>query len=87
MPLFKQLQTDEILDNFTHIGRFAGVVPVYLNLDHHPPMLQERNWIPSWCLSGMFILYAAFLWTVSMVDDDFEPEWPIDITGVIVKPS
>lgn len=87
MSLFKQLPPSEIIENFTHIGRFAGIVPVYVNIDHSPIMIQERNWVPAWCLSGMLLLYSAFMWTVLLIDDDFEPMWPIDVTGEIVKPS
>lgn len=64
----------------THLGWF-GICPVYLDALSACPTLQPRHWAlwPVMVLS-MGIIRAAI--TVnSLIDPDYDPEWPIMVTG------
>jgi hypothetical protein len=69
----------EIESQFTHYARFAGLVPCYFNAETH--CIVTANWWPEvllWLATG---LYGAFIFTVSIVSEDYEPGWPITLTG------
>lgn len=85
MPLLQRLPKQEIADNFTHKGLFAGFLPVYVNLGMEPPMFQERNWWPEPLFYAAICLYASFIEFVSFCSEDYEPAWPVTITGEIRK--
>lgn len=69
---------------FTHYGLLYGVVPVYLSrVDTDCPDLVERHWslIPlMWLCEQAFGLYCL---TATAVNPEFEPAFPITITGEI----
>lgn len=82
MAIFSQLSQQDIESQFTHYARFAGLVPCYY-ADDDSARLAVRNWWPDWLLTAATSLYAMFIFCVSLVDDDYDPAWPIVITGEI----
>lgn len=84
MSLFRQMKPAEI-QRYTHYARFAGLVPCYFN--EYTNELAVRNWLPDWLLDAATWLYGSFVTVVTMVDEDYEPEWMLVITGEILKGS
>lgn len=82
MAIVNRLKQDEIKRQFTHYALFAGLVPCYVS-DDAECRLQERNWIPEVSLTAAQWLYGNFIAFMSLLDDDYEPMWPIVITGEI----
>lgn len=61
-----------------------GLCPVYIgDLDTGCPLLIERHWslMPLMVMSEWF--FAAIMFTKSWRDPDYEPAWPIKVTGNI----
>lgn len=81
---FNRVTKSELSTRFSHYGWFCGLVPVYVgNLDSGCPELEARNGIPEFyftCIEGMF---GLFCWAASFVNPEFEPMFPIQITGEI----
>jgi len=70
---------------FTHRGWF-GVCPIYLDGLGDGPVLAPRHWIFEpllWISEAAFAL--ANFW-LSATDPEFEPGFPIRVTGLIVRP-
>lgn len=84
MALIKRLTSEQIRKQFTHYGWFAGLIPCYLS-DDAECRLQERNWIPECALTATTWVYGQFIAAVSFFDEDYEPAWPIVITGEIAR--
>lgn len=92
MAVLNRLSHSEIEEKFTHYAWFAWIVPCYFSEEaaggEHGPqgcVLQVRNWLPEWLLTAATHLYGSFVFLVTLVDDDYEPMWPIALTGPIVK--
>lgn len=67
----------------THKGWF-GLCPVYIGgLDTDAPLLVERSrlLLPLMMLSEA--IFGALIWMRSASDPDWEPQWPIRVTGEI----
>lgn len=83
MSIFHRLTNDELQREFTHIGWFAGICPIYYaDTGSEGCVLAERNWVPEWYFSmceGIFGLFCAVMTTLN---PDFEPTFPIMLTGV-----
>lgn len=68
-------------NKLTHKGWF-GICPVYFaDLETDAPLVVERHWIfvPLMLLSEAIFYLAFTAW--GMIDPDFEPQWPLKITG------
>jgi hypothetical protein len=73
---------------FTHYGWFAGLCPVYVGRPYSAgPDVAARNWVPEWWFDLVEALFGAFCWTASHLNPDFEPGFPIFITGEIQRPT
>jgi hypothetical protein len=84
MAIFDQVQRDQLGTTYTHYGWFCGLCPVYIgNPQSEAPTLAERNWIPSWWLDFTQWLFGCFIFINTVIDDDYEPLWPIKISGEI----
>lgn len=67
---------------FTHKGFFCGIVPVYIDMTNEDcPMICERHWslLPLFMLVELLFGCAVLIRTMS--DPDYEPLFPIKITG------
>jgi hypothetical protein len=88
MAIFDRITDEQLQREFEHIGWFCGMCPVYLSgIDTGEPMIVERNWVPEWWFSVTEALFAAFCYFASWLDPEFEPAFPIMITGVIAGPE
>lgn len=71
---------------FTHRGWF-GICPVYLGrLDQPEPVVHERR---PWMLPLMLFsecMYGIVFWVIGLVRPDYEPAWPIQVTGRLPTP-
>lgn len=74
--------------NRTHKGLLFGIVPVYLDMTNEQEPIVEVRW--SWLdpiadiCAEIFGLCVAFR---QFVDPDYEPMFPIRVTGEIKKRS
>ncbi|UOK71698.1 hypothetical protein [Ancylobacter polymorphus] len=67
----------------THKGWF-GVCPVYIGgLDSPAPLIHQRHWLflPLFILSEH--IFAAIIYLKSWQDPEWEPSWPLRVTGTI----
>lgn len=72
--------TDTML---THKGWF-GVCPVYLTDDGRDGVvLVERHWLFRPLMWLTVHVYGLLIFLATMVNSDYEPEWPVMITGEI----
>jgi len=69
-------------EDFTHKGLFCGIVPVYLNMDDAEcPLIVERHWLFVPLFVAVEFIFGICILARTMVDDDYEPMFPIRITG------
>lgn len=81
MSILHRLSKEELLD-YQHKGWIFGVVPVYIgDLESRGPMIAERNGIPEWWFSLFEALFGIFCWLMTLANPDFEPTFPILVTG------
>lgn len=80
------MSIDAACVRLTHKGWF-GICPVYFaNLDSDAPLVVERHWslLPLMLLSescfGIVFALASLL-------TDFEPQWPLRVTGELDTPK
>ena len=84
MSWFKPVSRAELGAKYTHSGWFLGLVPVYLgDIDSDTPVVAERNWVPEWYFWLVEAVFGLFCWANSILFKDFEPAFPIVITGRI----
>lgn len=84
MAIFCQIPREELGTKYTHYGWFAGLCPVYLaNIGGEAPTVVERNWIPSVWMHIVTELFGAAMFVRSAIDPDYEPMWPIAVSGEI----
>lgn len=71
---------------FTHKGWFL-LCPIYIaDLDTDAPFIHPRHWsLMAWMLVNEALL-ATFLFVRSMMDPDYEPLFPIKVTGELPCP-
>lgn len=71
---------------FTHKGWFL-LCPIYIaGLNTEAPFLDPRHWsLMPWFLLNEALL-ALFFFVSSLVDKDFEPVFPIRVTGELPCP-
>ncbi len=84
MAVFKRLSRAEIERDYTHVGWFCGLVPVYIGgLELEGPRVAARNGVPEWWFDLVGFLYgftaasAEFAFGVDM------PGWKLTLTGKI----
>lgn len=84
MSWFNPIPPHELGTTYTHTGWFAGLVPVYVgDVDTDCPRVVERNGCPKWWFSLIEGVFIVCCWVTSRTCDDFEPAFPILITGPI----
>ncbi len=84
MSIFHPVSKAELHQHFTHYGWFVGLVPVYVgNLGADAPTVTERNGVPEWSFSLAESLFGLFCWVSSLLSPEFEPAFPLLITGEI----
>jgi len=69
------------MPKMTHKG-FFGICPVYFaDLDADCPFVDPRHWIfePLFWLSES--VYGLLITVGSMINPDYDPEWPLFVTG------
>lgn len=83
MAIFGQIPKEELGTKYTHYGWFAGC-PVYLaDIGSASATMVERNWIPGWWLSFVTDAFGCCIYVRSFLDPDYEPMFPIAISGEI----
>ena len=88
MPVFRRLDGATIRKEFTHVGLYAGIVPIYMRIDpdvdydsgEAPLYLSERNWIPNGSVN-----LVKTLWNILNIFWRNNP--PVYVTGEIVDPN
>lgn len=69
------------MDTFTHKGWF-GICPVYLaDLESDAPLIDPRHWVLAPLMWASEVMYAVVFHVRGFMDPEFEPVWPIRITG------
>lgn len=68
--------------NRTHCGLMFGLVPVYLDMSNEDePVVEARNWFCEILLDIITPVFGACIHLRTMTDMDYEPSFPIKITG------
>lgn len=83
MAIIRHLSQQEIQSRFTHYALFAGFVPCYYADEGAGCALDVRNGWPDLLLTVAVAVYGSFVLIVSLLNDDYEPAFPIVITGPI----
>ncbi|AUS02284.1 hypothetical protein NVP2096O_49 [Vibrio phage 2.096.O._10N.286.48.B5] len=83
MALFKKINHAELFKNFTQYGLMYGIVPIYYNPKNHA--VAVRNGIPEFVLDAVGWVYSGIESVYGLIDPDYEPTFPIKITGYIFK--
>jgi hypothetical protein len=72
------------LPPLTHKGLFCGIAPVYIGgLETDAPLVVERHWSLMPVLWMTEVLFSAFVFVGSLFAPDWEPMYPLVITGEI----
>lgn len=88
MAIIGQISREELGTRYTHYGWFCGLCPVYLaDLGSEGPTVVERNWVPSWWMGIVEWLFGQFIFVNSLLDPEYEPMFPIAISGKINRSS
>ena len=84
MAIIDRIKRDQFGTTFTHYGWFCGLCPVYIgNPESEAPIIAERNWVPAWWFVVTERLFGAFIFINTVLDDTYEPMFPIRISGRI----
>lgn len=84
MSLLNPVPREQLGTKFKFYGWFCGLVPVYIDDAYaDAPMLVERNWVPVLWFMLIECLYGALIFFATIVNPDYEPMWPIMVTGRI----
>lgn len=84
MAIWRRLNRAQIETEFTHVGWFCGICPVYIDRPFDgAPLLVERNWVPEWWFDFTEALFGWFCWLATFADPHFVPTFPIMVTGEI----
>lgn len=68
----------------THKGFLFGIVPVYLDMtDSDCPGLEVRHWSLTPLLYLCEAIFGICVFLKSMIDIEYEPAFPIKVTGEI----
>lgn len=86
MAIFKRLTKREIEQRFTHIGWFCGLCPIYIGeISSSAPFIEIRNGVPDWWFSVVVWLFDGFSLAAGLIVPNYEPAFPLVITGAIGK--
>lgn len=70
----------------THKGLMFGLVPVFLDMsDEECPAVEGRNFVCDIILDIVTPIFGVCIFIMTMVNREYEPAFPIKITGEIVK--
>lgn len=70
----------------THLGWFFAC-PVYIGAtDSDAPLIVPRRFIPEWWLTVNDWAFCMFVVLVQLVRPDFDPYYPIKVTGDVDPP-
>lgn len=81
VAVFKRMSRAEIREHFTHRGWYF-FVPIYLTLDDCPKV-SARNGVPEWLMDLAEAVFGACVFVRSLLDPDYEPLYPLRVTGEI----
>lgn len=71
---------------FTHKGWF-GICPIYLaDVDSDGPRIEPRFMFTGWLIHLSTFIYGSCIWFITSINPEFEPRWPMLITGALDKP-
>ena len=84
MAVINRLTKDEIKKDYDSYGLFIGILPVYIGDIHGECRLSERNWIPEIAFDIVEGLFGVFCEVSCIINPDFDPVFPIKITGRLV---
>lgn len=84
MAIFGKLTDAEIYAEFTHVGMFCGLVPVYMTLDD-TPNVAVKNGYPDFLLDIVSFIWQVANMAASYTDPNFEPGFNFDVIGEIDK--
>lgn len=69
------------MDGYTHKGWFC-LCPIYIaNLETGEPTLEARRWVPEWWFTCNEIAFGLVVQVTMTFKPDFEPLFPILVTG------
>lgn len=70
--------------DYTHYGLLFGIVPVYVDMtDPHCPAIDERHWSLVPLNELCHALFGAYTWLATAISAEYEPGFPLTITGEI----
>lgn len=68
----------------THKGLMFGLVPVYLDMSNEEcPCIEARHWILEIPLDICHAIFACCVFVMTAMDANYEPSFPIMITGEV----
>lgn len=71
-------------EGFTHKGLLFGFIPVYMKFeDSEHPLLAGRNIFCDLLVNIMEPIFDIFFFVCKLLNPDFEPGYPIKITGLV----
>lgn len=71
---------------YTHKGWF-GVCPVLLaGIDSDGPNVDPRHWSLGLLMDLSEVVFGAYIHLRTSLDQDYEPAWPILVTGELPRP-
>lgn len=72
---------------FTHKGWF-GFCPVYFaHLESDAPYVHPRHWMLEPIMIVNEWLFGAMFFLATLVNSEFEPQWPLRVTGSLQNPK
>lgn len=82
MSIRYRIPPEVLAEHFVYRGWFCGLVPVYVGpLGAASPLVATRNGIPDFALDLVEALFAGFCFVAACLVHDFEPTFPLSITG------
>lgn len=83
MAILRRLTQDQLEADYTHYGRFYGIVPVYVGDPFgDAPRVAVRNWWPEWLLDAADWVWGIAASFMSAINPEFEdPGFMIAIDG------
>ncbi len=86
--IFGRVPKAELGTVYTHVGRFYGIIPVYIGDPFGPaPVVAVRNGLPEWLLDAADLVWNLAVAARRLFDPTFpHPGFMMAVTGEIKKP-
>lgn len=81
MPVLNHIPPEVLKREFVYRGWMFGLVPVYVGELRPGVNISTRNGVPEFLLDAAEALFAGFCFVATALVQDFEPSYPIAITG------